>query len=194
MKIIKRWDFESHDILSDKQQTLFIMLHEVFIRTFTSILSSMFTVKSIVSVTKCHQCKFEEFLGDNKSFNFLLEEIFDIQGKEYKVFIDIDAVFCSMVLDKLFGGKAKVINKIDKITEIEETMLIKKFDDIFRLIFQKTKNKSIIINSFLEASSSNGGLNNNGVVITIKIIIDNIETGIKVFYPEHFIKSIIAKN
>ncbi|AEF86628.1 hypothetical protein TREPR_1885 [Treponema primitia ZAS-2] len=194
MKTIKRWDFEGHDILSEKQQTLFIRLHEVFIRTFTSILSTMFAVKSIVSVTKCHQCKYEEFIGENKNFKFLLEEIFDIQGKEYNVFLDIDAVFYSMILDKLFGGKAKVVGKIDRITEIEEAMLIKKFDETFRLIFQNTQNKSVIINSFLEASSLNGGLNNNGVVITINIAIDNIETGIKVFYPEYFIKNVMEKN
>jgi flagellar motor switch protein FliM len=152
----------------------------------------MFAAKTTVSVTKCDQCNYDKFLGVDKKFNFLLEEIMEIRGKTYKVFLEIDAVFYSMLLDKLLGGKAKLVNKIDRITEIEEAMLIKKFDEMFHQVFQNIKNKSVIVTSLLEASSLCDDLNGNGIVINLTITIDTTVSGLKIFYPADFISGVIT--
>jgi hypothetical protein len=72
-------------------------------------------------------------------------------------------------------------------------MLVKKFDEMFHQLFQKTKNKSVIVSSLLEASALGDNLNGNGIVVTVNIAIDNVKSGIKIFYPADFIQGLITK-
>lgn len=191
-KIVKNWDFRTPKLLSENQKLGFKELHRTFFRTFENILITKFSGKTSLNIEDCDQYKYDDFIGENKDFTFLLEEKFETQGKMYKVFLIIDPTFYSMLLDKMLGGKAKIINKINKITEIEEVMLTKEFYEIFYKLFPNTKSTSTIIGSYLEAFSLCDNLNRNGIMVKINISIDNIVSPIKIFYPSLFIQGRIT--
>jgi flagellar motor switch protein FliM len=191
MKTIRRWDFRDTELLSDKQKALFLRVHEVYLKTFESILAPMFGAKITSGVTKCDQVKYEKFNSPTKQFTVLLEESVTIQMKEYRIVLDIDALFYAMAINKLLGGTINNSKPIGKITEIEETMLTKKFNEMFHLLFKELKNKTVFIHSYLEASSLCDNLNSNGMAVDIKITINDIITVIKIFYPADFIQNVI---
>jgi hypothetical protein len=188
-------DFGTPEILSDKQKTLFAQLHAVYLKTFESILQVMFSSKISMNIIKCEDVKYHDFLPEANGFSFVLEEIFISHLKSYKIIASFDRIFYSMILDKVLGGKAVKINKVDKITEIEEALLVKQFDGIFHKLFQNTANKSLLVSSFLEASALCDDISDNGIAVNINIVTNNVITSMNIFYPAKFIQGVIfSKN
>jgi flagellar motor switch protein FliM len=188
--MIKLYNFNTPELISDKQKVLFKRLHEMYLKTFDSILSSFFLAKVTSTVLEINQTKFEEFLGEEKKFVFLFKK----EIEEEMIFVKIDPIFFSAVLDKLLGGKVKIVNKVTKLTEVEIALLSKKFDEIFDSIFKTTEHKSTLISSFLEATYAADKADRNGVSSFIDIKIDNLESNISIFFSAFFIRSKLLKN
>ncbi len=120
-KEYRLYDFRRAERISKDQQRFLRNIHENFAKLLSTYLSnklrSMIEVKSPI----IDQVSYLEFTMSSAEFTNLY--IFEIEKLDGQAILEIDPSFTNFVIDRLFGGEGKVINRGSQITIIEETVM-----------------------------------------------------------------------
>ncbi|MDP7423508.1 MAG: flagellar motor switch protein FliM [bacterium] len=119
---IKIYDFKRPDKFSKDQVRSLTNIHETFSRLATNYLSSQMRSIINIDVVSVDQITYEEFIRSINNPTVLA--IFNLGGDlEATAVLEINLGLCLTVIDRLFGGLGKTLEKIRPLTEIEETVM-----------------------------------------------------------------------
>ena len=120
-KKIKIYDFKRPDKFAKEQLRTLNRIHEAFARLVSTYLST--TLRAIVhfDVVSVDQLTYEEFTRTLSNPTFL--SIISMGTLEGNSVIEINLNIVFSVLDKLFGGQGRTLDKLRILTDIEESVI-----------------------------------------------------------------------
>jgi len=135
---IKIYDFKRPDKFSKEQMRTVNRIHETFARLVSTFLSTHLRSVAHLEIVSVDQITYEEFIRSVNNPTMLC--VFDMGTLEGTGILELNLNVVYAVLDRLFGGVGRTLEKVRILTEIEEAVfkrvLVKLFDLLKESWFQ----------------------------------------------------------
>jgi flagellar motor switch protein FliM len=115
---IKIYDFKRPDRFSREQIRTVSMMHEMFARSVTSMLSSYFRMMVHVHVASIDQLTYEEFIRSIPAPTTLL--VINMNLLPGNTVLEIDPAVTGAMINRLFGGDGTFPRKHHELTDLEK--------------------------------------------------------------------------
>ncbi|PKK91374.1 MAG: flagellar motor switch protein FliM [Candidatus Wallbacteria bacterium HGW-Wallbacteria-1] len=120
-KKIKIYDFKRPDKFSKDQIRMLNNIHETFARFANTYLTTLLRTMVNIEVVSIDEITYEEFI--RSIANPTVISIFELGGLEGTAVMEINLGVVFTIIDRLFGGSGKGIEKIRPLTDIETTVM-----------------------------------------------------------------------
>lgn len=131
-KKIKIYDFKRPDKFSKEQIRTVTRIHETFTRFLTTFLSTQLRSIIKIEIVSVDQITYEEFIRSIN--NPTMMSIFNLGTLEGTGVLEMSLGIVFTILDRLFGGIGKPLEKVRILTEIEEVVMRRILNKIFDLL------------------------------------------------------------
>lgn len=195
-KKIKIYDFKRPDKFSKDQIRMLNNIHEGFARFANTYLTTLLRTMVNIEVVSIDEITYEEFI--RSIGNPTVISIFDMGGLDGTAVLEINLGVVFTIIDRLFGGSGKSIEKIRPLTDIEVTVMRRV---ILRLLanFKEAWAGVVEINPKLEMIESNPQFtqivppNDMVLLITFETKIADSEGIMNICIPYIVLEPIVAK-
>ncbi len=120
---IRKYDFRRPEKFSKDQTRTIQNIHDTFARLIITYLSAQLRSMVKVNVVSVDQLTYEEFIRSVS--NPTIMGIFDMDSLEGNCVLEMNLTIAFSIIDRLFGGKGAVFDKMRALTEIEESVMKK---------------------------------------------------------------------
>ncbi|WP_101843891.1 flagellar motor switch protein FliM [Halobacillus sp. Marseille-P3879] len=126
-KKVRVYDFKRALRFSKDQIRSLSRIHENFARLLTTYFSAQLRTYVNISVASVDQLPYEEFIRSIPSMTIL--NIFSVQPLEGRILLETNPNIAYAMLDRVLGGKGSSVSKVEKLTEIETTIMTQLFEN-----------------------------------------------------------------
>ncbi|WLR43532.1 flagellar motor switch protein FliM [Bacillus carboniphilus] len=123
---VKIYDFKRALRFSKDQIRSITRIHENFARLLTTYFSAQLRTYVHLSVASVDQLPYEEFIRSISKMTVL--NMFEMQPLQGRVLMEVNPNIAYAMMDRLLGGLGTSMNKIDRLTEIETTIISRLFE------------------------------------------------------------------
>ncbi|MDD5090714.1 MAG: flagellar motor switch protein FliM [Candidatus Wallbacteria bacterium] len=129
---IKIYDFKRPDKFSKEQIRTVSRIHETFARLVSNFFSTQLRSIVNVDIVSVDQITYEEFIRSIGNPTMLT--VFNLGTLEGNGVFEVNLSIVFAILDRLFGGVGKTLDKVRILTEIEEAVMRRTLVKIFDLL------------------------------------------------------------
>ncbi|MDZ7672974.1 MAG: flagellar motor switch protein FliM [Halanaerobiales bacterium] len=192
---VKKYDFRRPNKLSKEQMRTLQMIHENFARLLTTTLSTR--LRSMVSfeVASIEQLSYQEFIRSLTEPTII--SICELAPLEGQFIFEINPEVGFTIIDRLFGGLGKPIDKIRSFTDIEQVVLKKAINWILQNFTEAWENL-IEIKPRLRELESNPQFtqivpdNDMTIIITLSTNVADSEGLVNICIPYMMLEPIVS--
>ncbi len=123
---VRVYDFKRALRFSKDQIRSISRINENYSRLLTTYFSAQLRTYVHISVASVDQVPYEEFVRSVPSMTVL--NIFSMAPLDGRIIFEINPNIAYAMLDRILGGRGTSLNKIDKLTEIETTIMTNLFE------------------------------------------------------------------
>ena len=193
---VKNYDFRRPDKLSKEQMRTLQMIHENLARLLTTTLSTKLRTMVDFEVASIEQLSYEEFIRSLPQPTIIgISELEPFKG-QFIFEINPDVGFA--IIDRLFGGMGKPVDKARAFTDIEQ-VVFKKVINWFLEALPESWENIIRVNPSLREIESNPQFtqivpnNDMTIIITLSSKIANSEGLINICIPYILLEPIVDR-
>lgn len=128
-KKVRVYDFKRALRFSKDQIRSLTRVHENFARLLTTYFSAQLRTYVQISVASADQIPYEEFIRSIPKMTIL--NVFEVSPLEGRILMEVNPHIAYAMMDRVLGGKGVSVNKVDKLTEIETTIMSNLFENGF---------------------------------------------------------------
>lgn len=123
---VRVYDFKRALRFSKDQIRSISRINENYSRLLTTYFSAQLRTYVHISVASVDQIPYEEFIRSIPAMTVL--NIFSMSPLKGRIIFEINPNIAYAMLDRILGGRGTSLNKIDKLTEIESTIMTNLFE------------------------------------------------------------------
>ncbi|MBN2803198.1 MAG: flagellar motor switch protein FliM [Deltaproteobacteria bacterium] len=193
---IKIYDFKRPDKFSKDQIRMLNNIHEGFARYANTYLTTLLRTMVNIDVVSIDEITYEEFI--RTIANPTVIAVFEMGNLEGNAVIEINLSIVLTIIDRLFGGPGKALEKIRPLTDIETTVIRRV---LLRLLanFKEAWAQVVELNPKLEMIESNPQFaqivppNDMVLLVTFETKIAESEGIINICVPYLVLEPIVSK-
>ncbi|MFS1518383.1 flagellar motor switch protein FliM [Bacillus sp. SCS-151] len=125
-KKVKVYDFKRALRFSKDQIRSLTRIHENLARLFTNYFSAQLRTYIQITVASADQVPYEEFIRSIPKMTVL--NVFEVPPLEGRILMEVNPNIAYSMLDRVLGGSGHNFNKVDRLTEIETTIMSNLFE------------------------------------------------------------------